>query len=173
MISSSSLLSWLNLAMLSTTKPCSLNRCMKASRKVMYSGSSGSVFSVNLRIATDHLSCNSRPPAIIFISSSPIFEKLKRMSCMASLTSCLVSSDTAKASFWLMMSIWCCTSFNISGSRVISNLPKASFKSSSPKVRTMLAQSLADMSVFFKSSNTCLSSMEDISDENSSTLFVV
>ena len=173
MISSSSLLSWLNLAMLSTTNPCSLNLCIKASRKVMYSGSSGSVFSVNFRIAVDHLSCSSRPPAIIFISSSPILEKLKRMSCIASLISCFVSSDTEKASFWLMMSMWCCTSFSMSGNLVISNLLKASFNLSSPKVRTILAQSLAEVSVFLRSSNTCLSSIDEISEENSSTLLVV
>ena len=117
-----------------------------------------------------HFSFNSTPPAISFISSEPIFEKLNSISIIASLMRVLVSSPNPKASFWLIMSIRCCTSERSSGNFEISNFANFSFMSSSPNVRTILAIFLAAVSACFKSSNTALSSSVDISDENSSAL---
>ena len=99
MISSSACVSSLNLAILSITKPCSLNRSIKASRNDMNSGSSWSKFCVNEEIVRCHLSFNSIPPEIRRISSCPILEKVNSISIIASLISVFVSSLVLNASF--------------------------------------------------------------------------
>ena len=169
-MSSRAFVSSLNFAIVSMTKPCSLKRSIKASRNVINSGSSWSKLLVKDDIVRCHFSFNSMPPAIRRISSVPILLKLNSISIMASLMSTFVSSLTLNASFWLMMSIRCCTSESNSGSLEISSWANFSFISSSPNVRTIFAMFFAEVRAFFKSSSTALSSSVEISEENSSAL---
>ena len=129
---------------------------MKASRRVMYSGSSGSVFSVNLY--GNWPFCLATPPSgyqlHLFFTNLP--KSWSGCPCMASLTSCLVSSGHGKG-FPLVDDVDVVLHlFSISESLGCLNLTESLLEvvitKGSHNVGTVFGWILV---LFFKSSSTC------------------